>query len=355
MLEATGPVRGPRPAVPVDEQQRRVVPDERGVPDARRRPGDTRLRRHRGSDDLRGIPGGSDRICGVPSARRCDTGGHILLNATDPALESDLRTAGVTGGIAPEPGRGPVRHHRQQPRRQPARLLRQADGRVRRDAAAGGTGSRDGDRHVRERQSARSADPAMTALLLARAGPEIWQLGETYELATITCGATADSPTSSIDGTALPMTAHTVGGLQTFSGLVRVPPQGASTLTADVRSRRCVARRRMARNVHALAPGTTRHPADGGHREDPRSQRDDDRHGEPRGGPRQVSTWRGPMSEALTLTTLFQRRGTDPRQVVLYLIFPLIFGSSSWSASFGATGVSVAPRCVGRRDRALRS
>jgi hypothetical protein len=32
------------------------------------------------------------------------------------------------------------------------------------------------------------------------------------------------------------------------------------------------------------------------------------------------------MSEALVLTTRFQRRGTDPRQVVLYLIFPLIFG-----------------------------
>ena len=71
---------------------------------------------------------------------------------------------------------------------------------------------------------------AMTALLLARAGPEDLQLGETYEQATITCGADCRLTESSIDGTALPMTAHTVGGLQTFTGLVRVPPQGASTL-----------------------------------------------------------------------------------------------------------------------------
>ena len=28
-------------------------------------------------------------------------GGHILMNATDPALQSDLQIAGVTGAIAP--------------------------------------------------------------------------------------------------------------------------------------------------------------------------------------------------------------------------------------------------------------
>ena len=33
------------------------------------------------------------------------------------------------------------------------------------------------------------------------------------------------------------------------------------------------------------------------------------------------------MSETLTLTARFQRQGTDPRQVILYLIFPLVFGS----------------------------
>jgi hypothetical protein len=40
-----------------------------------------------------------------------------------------------------------------------------------------------------------------------------------------------------------------------------------------------------------------------------------------------VTTWRGSLTEALTLTTRFERRGTDPRQVILYLIFPMAFAS----------------------------
>ncbi len=74
-------------------------------------------------------------------------------------------------------------------------------------------------------------DPALTALLRPRAGPEDLALGETYELATITCGANCRLADASMDGDELPMTPHTVDGLQTFSGLVRVPPQGACTLT----------------------------------------------------------------------------------------------------------------------------
>ena len=159
------------------------------------------------------------------------SGGHILLNATDPALERDLRTAGVTGGMTPEPDHdlfaitvnnmasNRIDYYVRRTVAYDVTLL--PGGRAR--ATATITFQNDSPRDPR--------DPALTALLEPRAGPEDLALGETYELATITCGADCRLADSSMDGSELPMTAHTVDGLQTFSGLVRVPPQGASTLT----------------------------------------------------------------------------------------------------------------------------
>ena len=123
------------------------------------------------------------------------------------------------------------------------------------------------------------------------------------------------------------MTTHTVDGLQTYSGLVRVPPQGVTTLTMTfdledvwrgdgwrgtytlwLPTQPVIQRTAGTVKIHAPA-GMTIATADRG-----------DSH-------RRVSTWRGSLTEALTLTTRFQRRGTDPRQVLLYLTFPLVFAS----------------------------
>ena len=43
-------------------------------------------------------------------------------------------------------------------------------------------------------------DPALTALLQPHAGPEDLALGETYELATVTCGANCRLAGASMDG-----------------------------------------------------------------------------------------------------------------------------------------------------------
>jgi uncharacterized protein DUF4012 len=249
------------------------------------------------------------------------TGGHILLNATDPSLENDLRAAGVTGGIAPDPGEdlfavtvnnlagNRLDYYVRRTVAYDVTLLPEGRGRARATVTFENDSPRD------------PGTRALTALLLARAGPADLALGETYEQATVTCSADCRLTESSMDGTALPMTGHTVGGLQTFTGLVRVPPQGASTLrmtfdledvwrgdgwrgtyTLSLPSQPVIQRTVGTVTIHAPA-GMTIASSD-----------------------RSVSTWRGSMSEALTFTTQFQRRGTDPRQVILYLIFPLIVG-----------------------------
>ena len=123
------------------------------------------------------------------------------------------------------------------------------------------------------------------------------------------------------------MTSQTVGGLQTFSGLVRVPPQGASTLTmtfdlddvwhGDGWRGTYTLWLPTQPVIHRTAGTVKIHAPDG--MTIATTNRGNDI--------RKVSTWRGSLSEALTLTTSFQRRGTDPRQMILYLIFPLVFAA----------------------------
>jgi hypothetical protein len=255
------------------------------------------------------------------------SGGHILLNATDPALERNLQTAGVTGGMTPDPGHDLF-----------AITVNNLSGNrldyyVRRTVAydvtllPGGRGRATATITFQNDSPRDPRNSALTALLLPRAGPEDLALGETYELTTITCGANCRLADSSIDGDALSMTSQTVGGLQTFSGLVRVPPQGASTLTMtfdldDVwrgdRWRGTYTLWLPTQPVIQRTAGTVKIHAPDGMTIATTNRGDDIR---------KVSTWRGSLSEALTLTTRFQRRGTDPRQVILYLIFPLVFAT----------------------------
>jgi hypothetical protein len=255
------------------------------------------------------------------------SGGHILLNATDPTLEDDLRAAGVTGGMTPGSDHDlfAITVNNLAGNRIDYYVRRTVEYDV--TLLPGGRGRATATITFQNDSPSDPRDPALTALLRPRAGPDDLALGETYELATITCGANCGLADASLDGSELSMTAHTVGGLQTFSGLVRVPPQGASTLTMTfdledvwhgdgwrgmytlwLPTQPVIQRTAGTVKIHAPA-GMTIATAN-------RS----DSH-------RSVSTWRGSLTETLTLTTRFQQRGTDPRLVVLYLIFPLVFVS----------------------------
>lgn len=158
-------------------------------------------------------------------------GGHILMNATDPAVQSDFQIAGVTGAIAPAPGDdlfaltinnlagNRVDYYVRRTIDYDVTLLPDGQGR----ATARVTFENDSPRDPPTR--------ALASLLLPHAGPADLEPGETFEQATITCGRRSRLIGSSVDGADSPMTVHAVGGLRTFTGILRIPPQGSSTLT----------------------------------------------------------------------------------------------------------------------------
>jgi hypothetical protein len=234
--------------------------------------------------------------------------GHILMNAIDPALQSDLQMAGVTGSIAPAPGDdlfaltinnlagNRVDYYVKRTIDYDVTLL--PDGRGR--ATATLTFENDSPR-----------DPptgALAALLLPRAGPDDLEPGETFEQATVTCGRRCRLIGSSIDGADLPMSAHPVGGLRTFSGVLRTLAEGSSTLTMtfDLGS---VWRGDGAQGTYALSiktqsmilptAGTVTIRAPSGMTFAAVSP------GMRTGGV--STTWRGSLSDAITLRTRFQR------------------------------------------------
>jgi hypothetical protein len=235
-------------------------------------------------------------------------GGHILMNATDPSLQTDFQTAGVTGAIAPAPGvdlfaltvnnlaGNRVDYYVRRTIDYDVSLS--PDGRGR--ATATITFDNDSPR-----------DPptkALASLLLPHAGPADLEPGETFEQATIACGRRCQLIGSSIDGVDLPMTAHTVGGLRTFTGILRIPPQGSSTLTmtfdlgyvwrgdgaqgtyaVSIPTQPAILQTAGSVTIHAPS-GMTIAAASPGMRAQGAS-----------------ATWRGPLSEVITLRTRFQR------------------------------------------------
>lgn len=235
-------------------------------------------------------------------------GGHILMNATDPSLQRDFRIAGVSGAIAPARGDdlfaltvnnlagNKVDYYVGRTIDCDVQLL--PDGRGR--ATASVTFENDSPRDPPTR--------ALAALLLPHAGPADLALGETFEQATITCGRRCRLIGSSIDGADFPMTAHIVGGLQTFTGNLRIPPQESSTLTMTF-DLGYVWRGDGAQGVYALSiptqpailptAGTVTIHAPSGMTIASASP------GMGIGGP--STTWRGSMSDVLTLRTRFQR------------------------------------------------
>ena len=72
---------------------------------------------------------------------------------------------------------------------------------------------------------------ALASLLLPHAGPADLEPGEAYERITITGGRGSRLLESSVNGADSPMTAHAVGGLQTFTRVLRISPQGSTTMT----------------------------------------------------------------------------------------------------------------------------
>ncbi|MEO8425233.1 MAG: DUF4012 domain-containing protein [Actinomycetota bacterium] len=160
-------------------------------------------------------------------------GGHILLNATDPALQTDFQIAEVTGAIAPASGDdvfaftinnladNRVDFYVSRTINYDVTLLPDGQGR----ATASVTFENDSP-----------LDPAtkgLESLLLPHAGPADLDPGEAFEQATINCGRRCRLTGSTVDGDDVSMTAHVVRGLQTVTGTLRTPPQGSSTLTID--------------------------------------------------------------------------------------------------------------------------
>jgi hypothetical protein len=157
--------------------------------------------------------------------------GHILLNATDPDTESDLRIAGITGAIAPAPDEdlfalainnlaaNRVDYYVERTIEYDVTLMSDGSGRA--------TASVTLDNHSPSDPST----PALASLLLPHAGPADLEPGEAYERITITGGRGSRLLESSVDGADSPMTAHAVGGLRTFTRVLRISPQGSITTT----------------------------------------------------------------------------------------------------------------------------
>jgi uncharacterized protein DUF4012 len=235
-------------------------------------------------------------------------GGHILLNATDPALQRDLHTAGVTGAIAPAPGDDLF-----------ALTINnlagnQADYYVRRTIDYDVTLLSNGQGRATATMTIENDSPsdpptrALTALLLPDAGPADLEVGETLAQATITCGNGCRLIEASLDGDDFPMTDHTVGGLQTFTGILRTPPQASSTLTMTFDlgavwhgdgAQGSYALSIPTQPVVLLTAGTVTIHAPNGMTIAAASP------GMSSQG--SLATWRGSMSDVLTLRTRFQR------------------------------------------------
>jgi hypothetical protein len=158
------------------------------------------------------------------------SGGHILLNATDPVLQGDLSTAGVTGALAPPEGAdlfaltvnnlagNKVDYYVQRTIHYDVTLL--PAGRAHASASV-----------VFHNDSPRDPPPkALTPVLSPGAGPNDLAAGEAYDQLTISAGSGSQLVSSSMDGARLPMKVNPVGGLQTFTATMRIPPQSSSTL-----------------------------------------------------------------------------------------------------------------------------
>jgi hypothetical protein len=235
-------------------------------------------------------------------------GGHMLMNATDPAVQSDFQIADVTGAIAPAQGDdlfaltinnlagNRVDYYVRRAIDYDVTLLPDGQGR----ATASVTFENDSPLDP--------STPALASLLLPHAGPADLEPGETFEQVTITCRRRSELVGSSIDGAPFPMAAHALGGLETFTGILRIPPQGSSTLTMALDLGH-VWRGDGAQGTYALsiptqpvivstAANVTIHAPSGM----------TIAAASPDMSTQDVSaTWRGSLSEVLTLRTRFQR------------------------------------------------
>ncbi len=157
--------------------------------------------------------------------------GHILLNATDPAMEEEFQAAGVAGAIAPEPSDdllavtvnnlagNRVDYYMGRTVDYDVTLLPDGRGRATASVTFGNESPID------------PPTRAVASLLRPRAGPNDLELGDSFEQVTITCGHGCRLIRSSLDGVDFAMTSHAVGGLETVTGTLRIPPQVSSTLT----------------------------------------------------------------------------------------------------------------------------
>ncbi len=157
--------------------------------------------------------------------------GHILINATDPTLQSEFQMAGVTGAIAPAPGDdlftfavnnlagNHVDYYVRPTMDYDVTLL------------PGGRGRATATLTFQNDSPSDPSRGALAALLRPRAGPDDLKVGETFEQVTITCGRGCRLTGSSVDGADVAMATHAVGGLSTFTGKLRTLPGRSSTLT----------------------------------------------------------------------------------------------------------------------------
>ena len=231
MLEATGPVQVS--GVPVSLNSNNVVSFL--TKDAYLLPGSAHVRRgYLGLAPLGIFQEFLAKANGYAAVRAlvdAAAGGHILMNATDPATERDLQSAGVTGAIAPAPDEdlfaltinnlagNRVDYYVKRTIEYDVTLLPDGAGR----ATATVTLENDSPSDPSTR--------ALASLLLPHLGPADLEPGEAYERTTITSGRGSRLMGSSVDGEDSPMTAHPVGGLQTFTRILRISPQGSITLT----------------------------------------------------------------------------------------------------------------------------
>lgn len=160
--------------------------------------------------------------------------GHILLDSTDPALQREFATAGLTGALAPTPGQDlfsltmnnlsgtKVDYYLQPTIDYEVTLLP--------DGEARGTA-----RLTFENDGPPNPPPkALVPILAPGSGPSDLQADEVFDQATITCGADCTLVDASIDATPLQMTTATLGGLDAFSTTIRIPPQGSTTLVVTL-------------------------------------------------------------------------------------------------------------------------
>ena len=153
------------------------------------------------------------------------------MNVTDPAVQSDLQVAGITGAIEPAPGNDLFALGTNN------LAGNRVDYYVQRTIDYDVTLSPDGRGHATATVTFENDGPldpptrALAALLLPHEGPADLVTGEAFEQASITCGRGCRLIGSSVDGDEFPMTAHAVAGLRTFTGTFRIPPQESRTLT----------------------------------------------------------------------------------------------------------------------------